>query len=144
LDSLVEPRIIVDGRTEIEAKLSSIWQEVLELDRVSIYDNFFDLGGHSLSGMRVLARMRRDFHIDIPIRSLFDKPTIAELALELEEHKANGAAMRIAGIVPGAPASAMLDVLRAELSKLSSEEVDGLLQSIRAEGNSTVGDRGKS
>jgi amino acid adenylation domain-containing protein len=144
LDSLVERRIIVDGRTEIEAKLSSIWQEVLERDRVSIYDNFFDLGGHSLSGMRVLARMRRDFHIDIPIRSLFDKPTIAELALELEEHKAKGATMRIAGIVPGAPASAMLDVLRAELRKLSSEEVDALLQSVRAENNSKVGDSGKN
>jgi acyl carrier protein len=144
LDSLVERRIIVDARTEIEAKLSSIWQEVLELDRVSIDDNFFDLGGHSLSGMRVLARMRRDFQIDIPIRSLFDKPTIAELALELEEHKAKGATMRIAGIVPGAPASAMLDVLRAELSKLSSEEVDALLQSIRAENNSKAGDSGKN
>lgn len=144
LDSLVKRRVVVEGRTDIETRLSSIWQEVLELDRVSIDDNFFDIGGHSLSGMRVLARMRRDFQVDIPISSLFNKPTIAELAVEVEAQKAKGATTRMAAIAPGAQGSStVLDVLRAELSKLSPKEVEAFLNSVRTE-NSNVGDSGKS
>ena len=144
LDSLVKRRVVVEGRTDIETRLSSIWQEVLEHDRVSIDDNFFDIGGHSLSGMRVLARMRRDFQVDIPISSLFNKPTIAELAVEVEAQKAKGATTRMAAIAPGAQGSStVLDVLRAELSKLSPKEVEAFLNSVRTE-NSNVGDSGKN
>lgn len=144
LDSLVKRRVVVEGRTEIETGLSSIWQEVLELNRISIYDNFFDIGGHSLSGMRVLARMRRDFQVDIPISSLFNKPTIAELAVEVEAQKAKGATTRMAAVAPGAQGSStVMDVLRAELSKLSPKEVEAFLNSVRTE-NSNVGDSGKN
>ena len=144
LDCLVKRRVVVEGRTDIQARLSSIWQEVLELDRVSIDDNFFDIGGHSLSGMRVLARMRRDFQVDIPISSLFNKPTIAELAVEVEAQKAKSATTRMAAITPGAQGSStVLDVLRAELSKLSPKEVEAFLNSVRTE-NSNVGNSGKN
>ena len=134
LGGLANRRIIVESRNEIEAGLSSIWQEVLELERVSVDDNFFDVGGHSLSGMRVLARIRRDFQVEISIGTLFDKPTVAELALEVEKQKAKGATRPIAAVAPGAQGSStMLDVLRAELSKLSPAEVEAFLNSVRAE-----------
>ena len=130
---LVKRRLFVEGRTETEIKLSSIWREVLKLDLVSIDDNFFDIGGHSLSGMRVLARMRRDFQVDIPISSLFDRPTIAELALEVERLKAEGATVQAPSVRPDAQGSStVLDILRDELSKLAPEEVAAFLNSVRS------------
>jgi acyl carrier protein len=140
LEALVEGRTIVQPRTEIEKGLSSIWQEVLEVDQASIDDNFFFLGGHSLSGMRVLARIRRDFHVDVPIRSLFDGPTIAELAVEVEKQKAAGASIRMAAVAPAAPgSSALLNILQAHLSSLSPDEADAFLRSVLAERNAKGG-----
>ena len=137
-DSLAKRRTIVHGRTEIEKRLTSIWQEVLEIDDISIDDNFFDLGGHSLSGMRVLARVRRDFHVDVPIRSLFERPTIADLALEVEKLKAQGTTVQT--IAPGSPrSSALVDILRAELTSLSPDQMDAILQSVLAEKKARAG-----
>ena len=94
--------------------------------------------------MRVLARLRRDFQVDIPISSLFNKPTIAELAVEVEAQKAKGATTRMAAITPGAQGSStVLDVLRAVLSKLSPKEVEAFLNSVRTE-NSNVSDSDKN
>jgi acyl carrier protein len=122
---------LVRPRNEIEERLCSIWREVLELDDVGIEDDFFDVGGHSLSGMRVLARVRRDFRVDIPIRRLFDHPTIGELAAEVA--KAEQTSQGNAPVdVTAAGSSALLDVLRTELSALSPDEMDALLTSLRA------------
>jgi acyl carrier protein len=139
-EALAKRRSIVHGRTEIEKGLISIWREVLKFDQISIDDNFFDLGGHSLSGMRVLARIRRDFHIDVPIRSLFDRPTIEGLALEVEKQKGKGA--QIAPVAAGAQdTTALLNILRAELSALSPEQVDAFLQSVLADKDAKSGDK---
>jgi amino acid adenylation domain-containing protein len=137
--SLAKRRTIVHGRSEIEQRLTSIWQEVLRLDDISINDNFFDLGGHSLGGLRVLARVRRDFHVDVPIRALFEGPTIADLALEIEKSKAQGATVQtIATHSPGS--SVLLDILQAELGSLSPDQMDAILQSILAKKNARAGD----
>jgi acyl carrier protein len=127
---------VIHGRTEIEKRLISIWQEVLELYDVSINDNFFNLGGHSLSGLRVLARIRRDFHVDIPIRGLFEAPTIAELALEVEKLKSQDTTVQITPIARHAPgSSALLNIIRAELGALSPDQMDAILQSVLSEKN---------
>jgi acyl carrier protein len=68
-------------RTEVEKTLARVWAEVLKLDRVSIHDNFFDLGGHSLLATQVLSRLRDSLSTDIPLRTLFESPTIEELAI---------------------------------------------------------------
>jgi len=137
--SLAKRRTIVNGRSEIEKRLTSIWEEVLGRGDVSINDNFFDLGGHSLGGLRVLARVRRDFHVDVPIRSLFEGPTIADLALEVEKLKAQGTTVQT--IAPHSPgSSALVDILRAELASLSSDQMDAILQSVLAEKKVRVGD----
>ncbi|HEY7407080.1 MAG TPA: amino acid adenylation domain-containing protein [Gemmatimonadaceae bacterium] len=74
----------VAPRTPVEEVLAAIWMSVLGIDRVGIEDNFFTLGGHSLMGMRVMARVRQAFNVDVPLRRLFEAPTIARLAESIE------------------------------------------------------------
>jgi acyl carrier protein len=79
-------------QTTIEEMLAGVWSEVLKIDQVGVNDNFFDLGGHSLLATQVFSRVREVFAVEISLRSLFENPTIAELALvvELELRSAEG------------------------------------------------------
>jgi alpha-ketoglutarate-dependent taurine dioxygenase/acyl carrier protein len=72
------------SRTPTEELLSNIWTEILGLRRVGLHDNFFDLGGHSLLATQVVSRVRETFSVELPLRALFESPTIAELALSVE------------------------------------------------------------
>lgn len=67
-------------RNSIEETVAQIWAEVLGLQRVSIDDNFFESGGHSLRATQVISRVREFFQLEVPVRSIFDGPTVAELA----------------------------------------------------------------
>jgi amino acid adenylation domain-containing protein len=70
----------VTPRTEIEEMVAQVWRELLRLDRLGVYDNFFDLGGHSLLATRVVGRLRTTFAVDLALRTLFELPTVAGLA----------------------------------------------------------------
>ncbi|HEX8273690.1 MAG TPA: amino acid adenylation domain-containing protein [Longimicrobiaceae bacterium] len=78
-------------RTEMEELLCDVWLEVLggrgggRLERVGIHDSFFDLGGHSLLAMQLLGRIREALDVQVPPRTLFEAPTVAELAAAVEE-----------------------------------------------------------
>jgi len=67
-------------RDELEAALAQIWSELLEVERIGVDDNFFALGGHSLLATRVLSRIRDRFGVELPVKALFDSPTLAALA----------------------------------------------------------------
>jgi acyl carrier protein len=71
-------------QTEIEKVLASIWIHLLGIDRLGIHDNFFELGGHSLLATRVMARVQAQLGIELPLRVMFDSPTVAELAAAVE------------------------------------------------------------
>ena len=70
----------VASRTGVEEVLAGIWAEVLGIARVGAHDDFFALGGHSLLATQVVARVRRVFGIELPLRTLFEAPTLAALA----------------------------------------------------------------
>ena len=72
-------------RTETEQQLAQIWQQILNVERVSIHDNFFLLGGHSLLATQVISHINAAFQREVPLVRLFEKPTIAELAEVIEE-----------------------------------------------------------
>ncbi len=75
----------VDARTPVEEMLSGIWAEILKVERVGVHDNFFALGGHSLLATQVISRVRRTFELELPLRIVFEKPTVAEMAEEIEK-----------------------------------------------------------
>jgi amino acid adenylation domain-containing protein len=79
-----QARPYVAPRTPVEELLAALFSEVLERAQVGVHDNFFDLGGHSLIGTRLMARVREAFGVELPLRRLFEGPTVAALAQAIE------------------------------------------------------------
>ncbi len=73
-----------EPRTPGETALVTIWTNILGRDRIGIHDNFFALGGHSLLAVQVLSRIRAIYPVDLPLRTIFERPTIASLAQAVE------------------------------------------------------------
>jgi acyl carrier protein len=107
--SLVEPR------TSSEAFLAKLWAEVLALEKVGIHDNFFNLGGHSLAASRVISRVIQTFQLELPIKALFDAPTVAKMAAVIEQNQAKRAN------------DAELTQMLREVEAMSEEEAEKLL-----------------
>lgn len=80
-----EQSVIASPRTQSEAELLRIWQEVLGRDRIGIHDNFFECGGHSLVATQLLSRLRERFEVELPLRDLFTAVTIETQARLLDE-----------------------------------------------------------
>lgn len=78
----------VPATTSVEKRLVQIWTEVLSLDEVGVHDNFFHLGGHSLLAARVVSRVIDRFRLELPLQSLFQSPTIAEMAEVITQSQA--------------------------------------------------------
>jgi acyl carrier protein len=92
-------REFVAAETPIEKRLAEIWSTVLKV-KPSVTDNFFELGGHSLLATQVISRLREAFRMDLPLRCLFEHPTIQGLAQWVEENKRDNLPLQMSAIVP--------------------------------------------
>ncbi|MEW5930499.1 MAG: amino acid adenylation domain-containing protein, partial [Gemmatimonadota bacterium] len=92
----------VEPRGETEETIAAAWRELLRADRVGARDDFFALGGHSLLATQVVARIRDRLGVEVPLRAVFEAPTVAELAARVDALR-GGAGERDAGRIPVAP-----------------------------------------
>ena len=104
----------VAPRTPVEEALAGIWAEALNLDQVGIYDNFLELGGDSLLATRVISRVINTLQVALPLHSLFELPTVADMAVVLTQSQAQKAEQ------------ADMERLLAELEALSDEQAQRL------------------
>jgi acyl carrier protein len=79
-ESVVSGGSYVAARNPTEEVVVEIWQQVLKVERVGVEDNFFELGGHSLLATRVIAMLMDTFKVEVPLRAIFETPTVAALA----------------------------------------------------------------
>ena len=89
--------------TPTEEMLAGLWADVLGVEAIGVHDNFFDLGGHSLLAVQVISRLRQALQVEVPVRALFEAPTVAGLALYAETARQ---------ATPPAPAPPLLPVPR--------------------------------
>jgi acyl carrier protein len=115
----------------VEQKLAGIWAEVLKVKEVGVDQNFFELGGHSLLVLQVMARIRREFDVELGVRTMFEEPTIAGLANEVERARAMGMKVQTPALErrPRA-ASTSRETLLAQLDTLSADDVQTLLKRV--------------
>ncbi|MEH2001903.1 MAG: amino acid adenylation domain-containing protein [Nostoc sp.] len=115
------PENYITPRTHVEEVLVKIFAEVLGLKRVGIYDNFFELGGHSLLATQLVSRVRDALCVELPLRSVFEASTIAELSQVVETFKESNAQSQAPVLVPLSRESR-----RIKLSSLN-EQTKGIL-----------------
>jgi acyl carrier protein len=96
----------VAPQTVTESKLAGIWAQTLNVKRVGIHDDFFEMGGASVPAVQVIARIAQSFQVELPLQTIFQTPTIAQLSQTIEE------------------------LLIAEIEKLSDEEAEKLLANL--------------
>lgn len=87
----IDDRAVEHPQDGVEAQLVKIWQEVLGVSPIGVTDDFFDLGGHSLKVARLADRLEQVYHYRLPLTTLFQAPTIAQLAQVLRQEAASGA-----------------------------------------------------
>jgi len=121
----------VAPRDETEKALAEIWAEVLRLERVGIDNKFFDLGGHSLIALQIIARVRNTFQVELTLRHIFEAPTVAQLAATITHIQLTGGTHEETSLdsFVAPDEERLLD----EIDQLSDQQVDLLLNDILRE-----------
>ncbi|HEY5813126.1 MAG TPA: phosphopantetheine-binding protein, partial [Terrimicrobiaceae bacterium] len=83
-ESLQPPVDYQSPRTPTEDAIVQIWKQVLNLPRLGLYENFFDIGGHSLLAVQIVGRIWTALEVELSVRSIFENPTVAELAAHID------------------------------------------------------------
>jgi acyl carrier protein len=118
-------------RTEVEETLARIWSAILALEHIGVNDNFFELGGHSLLATQMRARIRELFDIEVPLVTVFERPTIAELAQAIGEIQSRNNGNYARGRIKRAEVAA--EKILPSVSRLSEHEIDSILIGILRE-----------
>jgi amino acid adenylation domain-containing protein len=114
---VAQSREYVAPRTEMEEKLLHISADLLQVERVGVYDSFFELGGHSLLATQFISRVREALGVEVPLRTIFEHPRVAELAEYIEVLRGTG------------PSEVdKIAELLGEVERLSDEEARALLE----------------
>jgi len=95
-----EQKDYVAPRTPTEEMVAQIWAQVLKVEQVGIDDNFFELGGHSLLATQVISRLQQALQISLPLRSLFESPTVAQLSEVISSQLETGSSLTVTPILP--------------------------------------------
>jgi hypothetical protein len=114
----------VAPRNSLEELMAEVWREVLKREQVSVHDNFFELGGHSLLAAQVVARLARLLKVELPLRRMFEAPTIAELAGDVARMSER-------------PGETALERILREVEALTDEEA-----ALQLDGNGSAGNAG--
>jgi amino acid adenylation domain-containing protein len=109
--------------TATEEALAGLWRDVLSVERVGRHDDFFDLGGHSLLATQLVARLRERFGAEMPLRTIFQAPLLAELAARIDAGLAGLAASEAAGVPPVTAAPPIRPVPREGALPLSASQL---------------------
>jgi amino acid adenylation domain-containing protein len=119
-------------KTVTEEIVANVWSEILGVERVGATDNFFELGGHSLLATQVISRIRQVFAVDVPLRTIFESPTLAETAqaiAALQGLQCGGQTFPVIRRTTQIPE----ELLMPQLDDMSEEEMDRLIETLSSE-----------
>lgn len=118
-------------RNQVEQTIAKIWQDILGVKQVGIHDNFFELGGHSLLATQVISQMRKVFQVELPLRHLFEAPTVADQAFTIQQKQGDKDPQSLNAISKVERENT--ERLLKNLDQISEQDVDSLLQEMLAE-----------
>jgi acyl carrier protein len=117
-------------RTDLERTLADIWAQVLRVDQVGVQDNFFELGGHSLLATQVVVRIQTSLSIEMPMRLLFEFPTIKQLSAHVDDLRHARLLDKLAG------GGNEMEELLERVASMSDSKVQELVRELKMEGTS--------
>ncbi|HJY05721.1 MAG TPA: phosphopantetheine-binding protein, partial [Bryobacteraceae bacterium] len=123
----------VAPRNDTEKTITGVWEHLLGVEPIGVYDKFFELGGHSLLAIQLLARLREIFELDLPVQRIFEAPTVAQFAESIErDRQTSGFGMEVPQQAGEKSDDDNIDEMLRLVEGLSESELDALLSEAEA------------